>query len=144
VQALPWMVHQLVDMAGALLQAGVPEARAAQAAARALLSSGHEEVDQIRELFRELRLALAAWRSQGRTDAEIASWISDSVLRRELPAEIASSHPLAELGPLFVRLAARHSTLLVTGALALELLGVPGQLDRSLTDLEELWVSAAS
>jgi hypothetical protein len=144
VQALPWMVQLLVDTADALLQAGVAEAGTTKAEARALLSTGHPEVDQILGVFRELRAVIAAWRALGRADADIASWISAATLGRELPAEIVQVHPLPELRPLFVRLGARHSTLLVTSAMALELLGTPGQLDKSLSDLEGLWVSAAS
>lgn len=104
-----------------------------------LLSSGSAAEDRVRLSFRELGMAVGYWRRSGNDDPTIAGWLADTLAGRPVPPEV---EPVVRpFRTLFVELAARESTLLVTSAMAVELAATA--LDRTLGDLADLWAAAA-
>jgi tetratricopeptide (TPR) repeat protein len=136
------VVDQLREQAEALAaNARSPEvARAAlevQHRAEAMLVPGPPEERPTRLYFRRLRRWIDELRRQGVDEARIAGVLSDAV-RGTLPDELRQIPLLAELRNLIAEASARESTVLVTSAMALSMAGLPGELDESLRQLEEL------
>jgi HPt (histidine-containing phosphotransfer) domain-containing protein len=136
------VVEQLRQHAGSLA-GDAPSASVAQAAqevvhrAEGLLVPGPAAERPTRLYFRRLRAWIEELRLNGVEDARIASVLSDAV-RGSLEEGLREVPLLVELRNLLAVAAARQSTVLVTSVMALSMAELPGQLDESLRQLEEL------
>lgn len=136
------VVEQLAQHAASLANDASSQsvAQAAQAVARraeGLLVGGPPEERPTRLYFRRLRAWIEELRRSGVEDARIASVLADAV-RGSLEEGLRDVPLLVELRNLLAVAAARESTVLVTSVMALSMAELPGQLDESLRQLEEL------